>query len=383
MEAETMMGDSMQSTTQVPARFAAGLPQMEFTPTLGWPVGGVLAVLMILAAVACVFVYVRTKQAERDGHGAASDQTLWGCVRRTLICLMIAMMTLTPSVQQPTRTRAVNATDVVVATDVTGSMAVKDARYGTQDSVRRIDAAHAAIDDLTGLYPDASFSALRFGASASVDVPLTPDTQAVRDWAAHLEPEATALSAGSSLDAPIDQLLVHLKSIRTRRAHDTIVLYIITDGEQTSPKARRSFSSLRQYIDAAFVVGVGSSQGGKIPEITSQPKDPTDSQDGSGKGNESEHWVNDPTTGQPGISVMDKKSLESIADELSGKTVFTGPDSRLDKGDAVRRSRQWHINDTYKRHERLNPIVWPMAIVTAVLLCFELGAWIATSRRLI
>lgn len=64
--------------------------------------------------------------------------------------------------------------DVIVAVDTTGSMAVADATYGSEKTITRIDAARQAVHDVTAAYPDASFAALRFGASGTLDVPLTP-----------------------------------------------------------------------------------------------------------------------------------------------------------------------------------------------------------------
>ena len=72
-------------------------------------------------------------------------------------------------------------------------------------------------------------------------MPLTPDAPAIDNWANTLAVEATSVSAGSSLDAPIDQLLLTVKSIREAHPDDAIVLYLITDGEQTSNVTRRTF----------------------------------------------------------------------------------------------------------------------------------------------
>lgn len=98
--------------------------------------------------------------------------------------------------------------------------------------------------------------------------------------------EATSVSAGSSLDAPIDQLLLTVKSIREAHPDDAIVLYLITDGEQTSNVTRRTFSSLRQYLNDGFTVGVGSTEGGKIPVIADGVS--------AGDSNTTDHWVVDP-----------------------------------------------------------------------------------------
>ena len=45
---------------------------------------------------------------------------------------------------------------------------------------------------------------MRFGASGTLDVPLTPDSIAIDGWADTLAVESTSTSAGSSLDTPLD-----------------------------------------------------------------------------------------------------------------------------------------------------------------------------------
>lgn len=115
------------------------------------------------------------------------------------------------------------------------------------------------------MYPNSSFAALRFGASGTLDVPLTPDSKAIDNWADTLAPESTSVSAGSTLDVPIDQLLLTCKSIHEQHPDDAIVLYLISDGEQTSSKTRRTFSSLRRYLSDAFTIAVGSEQGVTSP----------------------------------------------------------------------------------------------------------------------
>ena len=230
---------------------------LTLSPALGWPVGLAVAVAMLACAVAQIVLHIR-----RRGQ---SDETVWACVRRSLTCMLVAVMALTPSIVSSTNSRAINTTDVVVAVDVTGSMAVKDAQYGSDERLSRLDVSKQAVKDITAMYPNSSFAALRFGASGTLDVPLTPDSKAIDNWADTLAPESTSVSAGSTLDVPIDQLLLTCKSIHEQHPDDAIVLYLISDGEQTSSKTRRTFSSLRRYLSDAFTIAVGSEQGGNIP----------------------------------------------------------------------------------------------------------------------
>lgn len=338
-----------------------------FSPALGWVAGGLLAAGLAVLAILEIALFVRRR--------ASSDETAWACIRRTLMLLIVAVMVLTPSVVSSTTSQAINATDVIVAVDTTGSMAVADATYGSEKTITRIDAARQAVHDVTAAYPDASFAALRFGASGTLDVPLTPDAPAIDNWANTLAVEATSVSAGSSLDAPIDQLLLTVKSIREAHPDDAIVLYLITDGEQTSNVTRRTFSSLRQYLNDGFTVGVGSTEGGKIPVIADGVS--------AGDSNTTDHWVVDPDTGEPGISKMDEKNLKGIADEISGTYVAVNASQTLADSVSAKSSKQWRMTTTVRERTRTTPVVWPLAIALAILLAMEVGAWIATSRRLL
>lgn len=355
-----------------------------FSPLLGWAVGGTIALVMLVLAIV---------EVVRHTFGDAGDETMLACVRRMLICLTVGAMALGPSMVVSTTSRAVNNTDVVMAVDVTGSMAVKDATYGSAELTMRLQAAKQAVNDVTKAYADSSFAAVRFGASGTLDVPLTPDAAAIRNWAATLAPEATSVSSGSSLDAPLDQLITTLKDIRTAHPDDAIVLYVITDGEQTSAQSRRTFSTLRHYINDAIVVGVGSTQGGRIPLIkdgvssdssSGSSSDSSDSSDSSNsKDSDTQQWVTDPDTKQPGVSKMDETTLKNLADELGGSVVTLSATNTMANGRSAEASKKWSVGTTAKQRTRTNPVVWPLAAVALVLIAWEMGSMIATSRRLL
>jgi Ca-activated chloride channel family protein len=339
------------------------LDRFTFAPALGW----VPAIIICVALAVAVLIMVLLQRR----RGTASDTTVWACIRRGATALVLAIMTLTPSLVTSTTSKAVNATDVFIAVDMTGSMAVNDAHYGSETSITRKDAAVQAIQDITKLYPDASFAGIRFGASGTLDVPLTPDSNAIDTWAQTLTTESTFASSGSNLDAPIDQLLIQLKAAQQQHPDDALIVYYISDGEQTSTESRRSFSSLRQYIDDATTVGVGSSAGGKIPVTNTN---------GSTSG---QQWVIDPTTKQPGISKMDSKNLKAIADEMSGRYIAVDAKSTLKNSASAEASKAYRLTVTPKERTVTAPIVWPFAIALTALLIWEAGAWLVLSRRML
>ena len=339
------------------------LKSLTFEPALGWVAGGLLSGLLLLLAIALVIHGLR--------KGRDTDADRWALTRRTSMVLILALMILTPSTVSKTTNKAVNATDVFIAVDVTGSMAVKDAGYGDQEGISRLEAARAAAHDLTRIYPDASFSALSFGASASVDLPLTPDVRAVDNWARGLATEPTSRSAGSSLDAPLDRLSLVMKQTRDRHPDDRILLYLISDGEQTGPDERRSFSVLREGLDDAFVLGTGSAKGGMVP-LSSDVG-----------GSDADGWVTDPKTGQPGISSMDPKTLKAMADEMSGHYQALTKGITVREGATAAASKRYRVTKVDQVRQHVTPLVWPLALVELVLILIEAGLWIRTSRRLL
>ena len=93
-----------------------------------------------------------------------------------------------------------------------------------------------------------------------------------------------------------------LKAAQDNHPQNVRVLYIISDGEQTSAESVKSFSVLRKYVDEAVVIGVGSTQGGKIPStqtgINAMSEQTTTA------------WVQDPDTQQDGIFSAERIEFE-------------------------------------------------------------------------
>ncbi|PJM72821.1 hypothetical protein CS006_09425 [Bifidobacterium primatium] len=335
---------------------------LTLSPVFGWIISPLLAALVIAAAIGHVMWMTSRRHV---------DATKATYVRRILAAVTIAVMLVTPGTVRVTQSKAVNTTDVFIAVDITGSMAVADAHYGSSATITRIEAARKAVADITALYPDASFAAVGFGTSGTLDVPLTPDAQAITNWAEALTLEPTSSSAGSNLDKAIDPLLTTMKSAHDQHPDDTMLVYYISDGEQTSTKTRRTFSSLRAYADDAVAVGVGSTKGGRIPQIDSTGAIRSDK------------FVTDPTTKQPGVSMLDEKSLKTIADEMSGSYVHADADRTLGSQDAKTTSKDYRMANTHQDRERVVPLVWPFAILLTLLLAWEAVDWARTSRRLL
>ena len=320
-----------------------------------------------------------------------TDETISMSIRRLIMCILISICILCPCVMRNTTHRSISATNVIFVLDVTGSMKVKDANYASSKNIERIRAAKLIINDVAKSYNNASFTGIRFGTSTSIDVPLTPDANAIENWANTIQTEPTGISSGTSLDAPIDQTLLVSKAIHDSHPEDINVLYLISDGEETTNRKRRTFSSLRAYINNAFVITVGSKEGGKIPlsknaldsdENNDEDKN-ANSQDDEDKNENSNSWVIDPSTGKPGISKADDKNMKNIADELSGSFIHAKYEDRIGSEAKNIMSKKWRDNKTFKARLRPEPIVWPFALMLSLVMLYELAVWVLTSGKLL
>lgn len=340
---------------------------LSVQPALGWIVTLIVS-LVILAGVGYEMRLLLTKRR--------GDLTVTAGIRRIGICILLVVCLWCPSTLTATSHRAIHTMNVMMLVDTTTSMNVQDV---SQDghTITRIDAAKRVMSELIKSYPNANFAALRFGSSTSLDVPITPDAQAMQNWITTLRTENPQIAQGTSLDAPLDQTLLTLKAISQAHSEDTNIVYVLSDGEETVHRTRRTFSSLRAYAQHAFVIGLGSQQGGKIPA-------------GSGLSREeqsSQPWIIDPQTGKPGISRMNERNLRAIADELSGSYVSITNNPRaidtLKHSANTLLSKQFRDTLSAKPRMRPEPMVWPFAGAIAILLTWEMAAWLHQSRKLL
>lgn len=343
---------------------------LGFSPLFGsWAWFALLAGVVIAAFVTSMVSWARHRDSS---EASVSDQ-----IRRGLVCLVLVGVASGPTLVSASSSTAVSSTTVVIAVDVTGSMAVGDAHYGSTTAVTRLAAARQAVDGLLGIYAGARFEAISFGSSSSVDVPATADTQAVRSWARGLQVEPTAVSAGSSLAQPLDTLIRSMQEIRRNRPNAPIAFYYISDGEQTSRGGRRTFSTLRQFVTTGATIGVGSASGGKVPLVTAANARAISA---SSAPTAPDGYVTDPTTKKPGISRLSRRELSAIADEFSGTSLITGATRTvrdLRSGSSLR----YQISQGQRRHRTRTLVVWPLELALFALLLWEAGADLSRARR--
>jgi Ca-activated chloride channel family protein len=196
------------------------------------------------------------------------------------------------------RDEARTGLDVLVAVDCSKSMLTQDVRPN------RIERAKLALADFTERLPDNRLGLIAFAGDAFLQCPLTLDHEAFAEAVRELDTD-TIPRPGTDIAAAIDQAVDALKS----QPANTKFLILVTDGEDLEG---RSVDAARKASEQdglkIFTVGVGTPEGGTIPE-----RDET--------GAVSAHQD---SNGQVVESHLDESTLRQIAEVSGGSYVALG-----------------------------------------------------------
>ncbi|QCB92511.1 vWA domain-containing protein [Cellulomonas shaoxiangyii] len=345
------------------------------------PVGVVLVTalpLLVLCVVQALGVRVvrqdRRARPVRDGALRAGPWTWW---RRALLVAAVAVVGLTPAVTttQPGGARAGVQTFFVV--DRTGSMAAEDWGPGEpaprqpglppEPTVRRLDGARHDVVSLATDLSGGSFAVIAFADEAGSQLPLTDDVNAVRSWAQTVTQEVTASSTGTLRDRPLDVLRRSLEDAARRDPAMVRLVFYLSDGEQTGEGDAASFAELAPLVDGGAVLGYGTAQGGRMRSYdgTVDPDPP---------------YITDPAGGDA-VSRIDEDGLRAVAEELGvpyvHRTAPTPTGSLVADVDVAAIAADGRTDVIGTRD-----VVWPFALLAALLLAAEAWTWgRASSRR--
>lgn len=286
---------------------------------------------------------------------------------RGVAALMILFAGLRPSVPSLAPAELYNNQyDVYFVVDLTSSMVAED--WDSQKDPR-LDGVREDINDLLDDYAGAKFSLITFNSTASLRVPLTPDSTAIASAANTMLPEVTAYSQGSSISKPLDLMKSTLAADKETSDRAKIVLYF-GDGEQTDSSEPASFAPIKPYVTQAKVYGYGTSEGGRMKQQTGyyiSTKDDKYIKDGSGK---------------DGISVIDESNLKTMATQMGGTYEHRTPNKRIaaatlnnDQKLNLQKQDGASVNNT-------SEFYWIFLIPASLLFLIEAGYLFRTARYL-
>ncbi|SPT53583.1 Uncharacterized protein encoded in toxicity protection region of plasmid R478, contains von Willebrand factor (vWF) domain [Actinomyces bovis] len=338
---------------------------MSFNPMVPWW----LLLLLVLALGGLLFWSSRWLLRADADRGARLT-----LLRRGALAAVVVLMVAGPSVPVY-RGQTTSNVEVYLLVDRTGSMAAED----WNGSEPRLKGVRQDILDIRQAIPQARFSILALDSTAARELPLTSDLDAVGAWADSLKQEISAKSTGSSLERGMPLLARSLVRAYENEPGDVRLVFILSDGEPTdggaaandAAAAGLSWEKIKPLVDGGAVLGYGTAEGGKMREFNGKAD--------SGAGSDAP-YLKDKSTGQDGISKIDENALNAAATGLGlpyvHRTAPGGVESftKLDVPTILKDGRGRRSHHGY--------LVWPLGLLAAGLIIWELAALAQAEGRL-
>ena len=319
---------------------------MTFLPDI--PVA-VLAIVGIALVGLCVWRLV----AERG------RRIHW--IRRTLMAVLIVAMVARPGVpggEVPTGSIDV---DIFLVIDTSQSIAAEDWGQGEP----RIEGIRDDVRDVAYAFAGSNISVITFDSEPELRVPLTDDGSAVIELVHALRPEIGFFSQGSSISAARDTLQQEIERAEAANPGSPTLVFYMGDGEQTAEAPPQSFDTVAPLVDAGFVLGYGTEEGGRMQESSfEQPTEPV--------------YVQDPAGGDA-VSRLDEGALEDIASQLGVSYLHRSADVELAPSLEAMTSQQGEVDLSEYEEARLD-LYWVLAVPLFLLLAWELFVFASALR---
>lgn len=300
------------------------------------------AILLLPLLIACVVLLVRRPR----------QRLAW--LRRAVIVLLLAVVAIRPVTPlEGEQTERMDA-NVFFVVDLTGSMNAEDYDGGKP----RMDGVKSDMRQVMSMTEGARYSIIGFDSTATRQLPLTTDAGAVSAWIDTATTESTAFSKGSNVDRPLDTLLTGISEAKRDDPESSVLVYVLSDGENTDGKDSQTFSAAAQFIDGGAVLGYGTPEGG-----------PMKARGGEGDG----QYITD-SSGAQGLSKIDEEQLRTIAEQLGVPYLHrTAPDEDMSSSMEGITLRPIPITSSADVPS-FEDWYWIAAIPLAALLVWELGA---------
>lgn len=158
------------------------------------------------------------------------------------------------------------AREILIALDLSRSMLVEDV------APSRLQRAHAIVNALLDGLHGERVGLIVFAGTAYVQVPLSSDYQILREFLPQLEPGYVPLGGTDYAG----MLRVAGEGFSEDAASDRF-LFVLSDGESTTPGWREELARLAQRGTMVVALGIGTTAGGDVPPATDGEKSPAQS----------------------------------------------------------------------------------------------------------
>lgn len=228
--------------------------------------GALLLLLLAAPAAAVVSLWLLRWRARQAGRllgrgggdvltGASPSRAGWRFGLLALIVALLAVAIARPQFGERTRELEQEGIALVVALDVSLSMAAEDA------GPNRLRAAQAELSSLLDRLSGDRVGLVIFAGEALTRFPLTRDLGTARDLINAMQPGERLVAPGSDVAAAIGQALVLLETTPA----DTRAILVVGDGESLSGDALAAAEAAAARGVHLFTAGVGSAAGATIP----------------------------------------------------------------------------------------------------------------------
>jgi len=208
---------------------------------------------------------------------------------RTIYVALMIVALLGPFFGEPERDIIAEGKDIMVLVDVSKSMDATDVQPS------RLEKVKFELQRLTTSLSGNRFGLMIFSSTPFLQVPLTFDLNAFGLFTQTLN---TSLVSNPGTDICGALNLGIEKLIKNRSTNTSKIILLLTDGENFGTCERQTFANLKKYDLKLMIVGIGTTNGGRIKEGAS--------------------WVKD-DNGQPATTRLNNAYLRELAKSTNGK----------------------------------------------------------------
>lgn len=177
-------------------------------------------------------------------------------LRFTYIGLLITAI-LGPSIGTENRVSKTTGRDLYLAVDLSNSMNANDVQP------TRLERTKFELLGLINRLNESRIGLIAFSSEAFTLAPLTYDTNALKLFIQQLSTKMM-VNGGTSLASVLNEVVQKYRSSQDADRYEQTVL-IITDGEDFDPLPDSTIRAIKKNFINVFFLGVGTTQGSKIP----------------------------------------------------------------------------------------------------------------------
>ena len=285
-------------------------------------------------------------------------------INRILILALVFLISQRPMIMEEEDSVYSLNLDVIFVVDTTLSMLAEDVKEET-----RIDLVKKICKDIVNTLPGSRFSIIAHHNAAFIKYPFSFDNAAILSVIDSIKIVEPNYSVGSSLSLPADYMKMLLNSsiITTNKGmlKREKIVFFFGDGELNNTEKLQTdltkYDGMDKLIDNGAVIGIGTTEGGKI---VAKGSFNTDKYTGGGK------YIIDYSTQKPAISKLNEDNLKQVATKL-GIDYFNYNSGKLTNKLAQIKD----ISEQETRHQKIkkeNDIYYYFTFALMILLIYEL-----------